>query len=204
MQTLDPLAVLVMLIIFSASVVWFILPFIRGLREKRNLSKSNRKSNEVSLISPSPINLPRKLIKRFAIFNPIKKWAIETKTNIATKLAVYKAPPTENKVPSRESVDSPTVDESRKESSSPSHEEGSDLSPGDVPVLQPVLIQLSPEDIALANELSSNRKESKEELSEPGYTTTRPDSGNRSTVVDEIEISNIASARYYRFFRDSQ
>ncbi|MFH0961033.1 MAG: hypothetical protein V1897_20305, partial [Pseudomonadota bacterium] len=167
MQTLDPLAVLVIIIVVFASVVWFVLPFVRGRREKRHLSKSNRKSNEVSLISPSQRKSQRKANKRFAIFSPIKRWGLETKRTIATKLGVYEASPTENSVPSRESIDAPTVDESHKESSSPSHAAASNLSPDDAPVLQPVLYQLSPEDLAIADELWSNRKESKEDHSEP-------------------------------------
>lgn len=166
MQTLDPLAVLVILIIVFASVVWFILPFVRGRREKRHLSKSNGKSNEVSSISPHQRKFPRKSNKRYAIFSPIKRWGLETKTTIATKLGIFEASPTENRVPSRESIDAPTVDESRKESSSPSHAAGSNLSPDDVPVLQPFLNQLSPEDIAIAEELSQPRKKSKEDYSE--------------------------------------
>jgi hypothetical protein len=257
MQTLDPLAVLVILIIVFASVVWFILPFVRSRRENRHLSKSNGKSDEVSLISPSQRKFPRKSNKRFAIFSPIKRWSLETKRTIATKLGICEASPTENRVPSRESIDAPTVDESRKESSFPSHAAGSNLSPDDVPVLQPVLYQLSPEDIAIADELWSYRKESKEELSEllqeqklsqdnfekvtgrhvsddkspeeflitlpaqdeseaekplptptlgessRGDATTRPGYGNKSTIVDEIEISNIATARYYKFVREA-
>jgi len=257
MQTLDPLAVLVILIIVFASVVWFILPFVRGRREKRHLSKSNGKSNEVSLISPSQRKFPRKSNKRFAIFSPIKRWGLETKRTIATKLGVSEASVTENRVPSRESLDAPTVDESRKESSFSSHATGSNLSPDDVPVLQPVLYQLSPEDIAIADELWSNRKDSKEELSEllqeqklspdnfekvtgrhvsddkspeeflitlpaqyesegekppptptPGESrrgdaTTRPGFGNKSTIVEQIGISNIANARYYKFVREA-
>jgi hypothetical protein len=257
MQTLDPLAVLVLLIVVFASVVWFVLPFVRGRREKRHLSKSNRKSNEVSLISPSQRKSQRKANKRFAIFSPIKRWGLETKRTIATKLGVSEASPTENSVPSRECIDAPTVNESRKESSSPSHAAASNLSPDDAPVLQPVLYQLSPEDIAIADELWSYRKESKEELSEllqgqkvsqnnfekvtgrhvgddkspeeflitlpaqdesegkkplptpthgqssRGDATTRPGFGNKSTTVDEIVISNIATGRYYKFVREA-
>jgi hypothetical protein len=255
MQTLDPLAVLVILIIVVASVVWFILPFVRGRREKRNLSKSNRKSNEVSLISPSQRKSPGKANKRFAIFSPIKRWGLETKRTIATKLGVPEGEPTENRIPNRESVDAPTLEESRKKASFASHATDGYLSPDDVPVLQPLPYRLSPEDLAIADELWSHRKESKEDDSDPLQEqklfpenfekvtgrhvsddkspeeslttipaqneseerkplptstpcessgedpTTKRGFRDKSTIVDEIEISSIATARHYKFLR---
>ncbi len=253
---MDPLAVLVILIIVVASVVWFILPFVRGRREKRHLSKSNRKANEVSLISPPQTKSPRKANKRFVIFSPIKRWGLETKRIIATKFGVPEGAPTENRIPNRESIDAPTVEESRKKASFDSHATDGNLSPDDVPVFRPLPCRLSPEDIAIADELCSYRKESKEDHSEPLQeqklstdnfkkvtgchvsndkspeedlitlpaqnesegrnplptstpgesiredATTKRVFRNKSTIVDEIEISNIATARYYKFLRE--
>jgi len=194
METLDPLGVLTILIIIFASVLWFIVPFIRGLNEKRHLSRSNRKSNEVFLTSPSQGKSLREANTRFAIFNHITRLVLKTKRTIATKFGYSEAsqtkdrstreelttPPTEgeppageslifsaqhNELPITASLTSTIQDDCRKEASLTENTRAGAPHPDKVPVFQPFPIQLSPEDIAIAHELWQPREKASEDYS---------------------------------------
>ncbi|MFA6224401.1 MAG: hypothetical protein WC647_19035 [Desulfomonilaceae bacterium] len=195
METLDPLGVLTILIIVFASVLWFIVPFIRGLNEKRHFSRSNRKSNELLLTSPSQGKPLREANTRFAISNHITRLALKTKRTIATKFGYSEASQTKDRSTRKELIFSPTEgeppsgesslisgqknelpiaaaltstiqDDSRKEACLTQNTKDGAPHPDKVPVLQPFLNQLSHEDIAIAVELSQARKKSKEDYSE--------------------------------------